>query len=111
MIIQIVKDILNLYFFYTYNIENMSFEPMFGFPPIVRKTDIKPSKQILESRGFVTTNIAGITDIMERKKKNDSFIVFGSDDESGYNDMELNDVLFNEPRKYNKISYKDNKKK
>lgn len=89
----------------------MAFEPMFGFPPIVRKTDIKPSKQTLESRGFSTTNIAGITDIMEKKKKNDAFIILGSDDESGFNDMELNSVLFDAPRTYNKISYKDNKKK
>jgi hypothetical protein len=87
------------------------FEPMGGFPPIIRDTDAKISKKTLESRGFATTNIVSITNIMEKKKKKDSFIAFGSEDETGYGDLELNTVLFDKPNEYNKISFKDVSKK
>ncbi len=87
----------------------MNFEPMGGFPPIIREEDIDTSKKTLEARGLATTSIVSISNIMEQKKKKDSFITFGSDDDNGFGtaDIVLNDILFEKPYEYNKISYKE----
>ena len=58
------------------------FEPMGGFPPIIRKNYAKISGTTLESRGFGTTNIVGIGEIINSKKKGDLYLAFGSDDDN-----------------------------
>jgi hypothetical protein len=88
----------------------MTFEPMGGFPPIVREEDTKVPKTTLESRGFAT-NIVSLTNIMEKKKKKDSFILLGSEEESGMSEMELNSAMFRKPQSYNKVMFKESKPK
>jgi len=82
----------------------MQFEPLGGFPPLIRVEDIKPTKTS-ETRGFGTTNIVSISNIMDSKKKENLFIAFGSEDEDG-NDL-LVSGLFDNPHDYNRIIYKD----
>lgn len=83
---------------------------MFGFPPIVKKKEKKISTETLESRGFSTTNIIDIADILEKKKNRESFIILGSDEENGYNseNIEISAMLNDKPHTYNKIIYNDN---
>jgi hypothetical protein len=61
----------------------MQFEPVGGFPPIIREDQAKIPEKTLESRGFATTNIVSINKIMDSKKKENIFIAFGSEDEDG----------------------------
>jgi hypothetical protein len=89
----------------------MAFEPMGGFPPIVREDDVKESKTTLESRGF-STNIVSLTNIMEKKKKKDTFILLGTEEESGMSEMELNSALLpHKPQTYSKVKFRDSTKK
>lgn len=46
----------------------MQFEPMGGFPSIIR-ADEDISEKTLESRGFATTNIVSISNIMDSKEE------------------------------------------
>jgi len=47
----------------------MQFEPVGGYPPIIRVDDAKINEKTLETRGFATTNIVSISKIMDSKKK------------------------------------------
>jgi hypothetical protein len=87
----------------------MEFEPMGGFPPIIRIDDAKVSEKTLESRGFGTTNIVSISNIMDSKKKENLFIAFGSEDEDGA--RMIDNMLDEEPHEYKDIVYKELKKK
>lgn len=81
----------------------MQFEPMGGFPSIIRADD-DISEKTLESRGFTTTNIVSISNIMDSKKKENLFMAFGSEDEDG-NDF-VKQAIFsgsNRPNEYNDI--------
>jgi len=53
---------------------SVPFEPIGGFPPIVRTEESDINKKTLESRGFATTNIVSISNIMDTKKKENLFI-------------------------------------
>lgn len=91
-------------FFYLLNLYRiMQFEPLGGFPPIVRVDD-KVVEKTLESRGFATTNIVSISNIMDSKKKENLFIAFGSDDEEAGMAQ-----YFEEPENYTGISYRETK--
>ncbi len=83
----------------------MQFEPVGGFPPIVRVDDVKIKDKTLESRGFATTNIVSINNIMDSKKKENLFVAFGSDDENGF-DISVN-LMYDKPKDYDGIVYKD----
>jgi hypothetical protein len=84
----------------------MQFEPIGGFPPIVRTDDTKINGKTLESRGFATTNIVSISNIMDSKKKENLFMAFGTEDEDGIDYNILN--MFDEnPYEYKDISYKE----
>lgn len=82
----------------------MHFEPMGGFPPIIpEENDNKPEKT-LESRGFSTTNIVSIANIMDSKKKEDLFAAFGTE-----NDSDSWKESPNRLNNFEKISYKPEK--
>ena len=82
------------------------FEPIGGFPPIVREEDVKIGEKSLESRGFSTTNIVSINKIMDSKKKENLFIAFGSDEEDGIDEF-VTGMIERTPNDYNEISFKD----
>lgn len=42
------------------------FIPLGGFPPMIKKEDVQPVKKSLESRGFSSTNILKIQDILKK---------------------------------------------
>jgi len=77
---------------------NIIFDPLGGYPPFIRKDDTRPAKSSLESRGFSSANILKIQDFLEKNKNipNSESSVGGS----------INDLIFNEPNEYTKISYK-----
>lgn len=87
----------------------MQFEPIGGFPPIIRADDAKISEKTLESRGFSTTNIVSISNIMDSKKEN-LFMAFGSEEEEGA-DFVIQGMFDEKPYEYNNIVYKDISKK
>lgn len=80
----------------------MSFEPMGGFPSIIRLKNEKVTKQTLESRGFGTTNIVSINNIMENKKKENLFIAFGTEEEDGV-DFMIDGMFTEKPYEYDKF--------
>lgn len=84
----------------------MVFEPIGGYPPIVRSDDAKIESKTLESRGFSKTNIVNIGNIMDSNKKDNLFIAFGNEDEDGVNYM-IENMLEKEPNYYNNIVYKE----
>ena len=84
----------------------MSFEPLAGFPPIIREEDTKIPEKTLESRGFSTTNIVSINKIMDSKKKENLFIAFGSEDEDGVDQL-IQEMFDKKPNEYNDIVYKN----
>lgn len=86
----------------------MSFEPMGGFPPIIIASEAKIEKETLEARGFPSINVVSIGNIMDTKKKGESFLAFGSEEEEG---NILVGLLENTPYQYTKISDKKNMKK
>jgi hypothetical protein len=86
----------------------MQFEPMGGFPPIIRNEDTKITEKTLESRGFAD-QLASISDIMRSKKKEELATAFGSDQEDGA-DFILNKLNEN-PYEFSKIEYKEMPKK
>lgn len=80
-----------------------TFRPMGGFPPIIRKSDIKESGRALDTRNFQSTNIVSISNIMNKKKKKG---FFPTPEETGRNDIKnephlLSDLLFNSDELYN----------
>ncbi len=86
----------------------MQFVPIGGFPPIILNNP-KIKNDVLESRGFTSTNIVSINNIMNSKKKEDLFIAFGSDDENDYNATGgdfFSDYLNKTPHTYQYIDYK-----
>lgn len=87
----------------------MSFEPMGGFPSIVR-SDEKVAEKTLESRGFAASNIVSIGNIMESKKKENLFLAFGADEEDGI-DLAIEGMFYHSPYEYKKISLSKKKKK
>jgi len=70
----------------------MQFEPLGGFPPLVRVEDIKITdneKKNVSTRGFSSTNIINIRNILNKQKKTYTEGKFDSDD-----------MLFNDPIEY-----------
>ena len=82
----------------------MQFEPMGGFPPIIRENDTKISEKTLESRGFATTNIVSISNIMDTKKKENLYMAFGSEEEDGI-DFIIQGMFDEKPNDYKDIIY------
>jgi len=83
----------------------MQFEPVGGFPPIVRIDDIKVDPSTLEIRGFASTNLVNIKDIITTQKKKNVFMSMDNDSETGFN---VDSFLHKKPKEYSKISYKEN---
>lgn len=83
----------------------MQFEPIGGFPPIIRADDTEIREKTLESRGFATTNIVSISNIMDNKKKENLFIAFGTEDEDGVN-YDIGNMFDINPHKFNQVKYK-----
>ena len=83
----------------------MQFEPIGGFPSIIRAEDNKIPEKTLESRGFATTNIVSINNIMDSKKKENLFMAFGSEEEDGI-DFMINAMMDRKPYEYDNIVYK-----
>ncbi|AGF85238.1 hypothetical protein QJ854_gp544 [Moumouvirus goulette] len=81
----------------------MQFQPMGGFPPIIRNKKNNIDDNILETRGFTTTNIVSIGDIINNKKKQDLYFAFGSDEEQGYDPTVMN-MIYTEPNNYTSIN-------
>ena len=48
--------------------EETQFEPMGGYPPIIKKSDLKPTKTTSSTRGFSSANILKIQDILKKGK-------------------------------------------
>ena len=84
----------------------MAFEPKGGFPSLIREDDIPITEQTLESRGFGTTNIVNISNIMENKKKENLFIAFGSEEEDGAQFL-VEKLFTDHPNEYQNIEYKN----
>jgi len=80
-------------------------DPIGGFPPIVSDTETKIGEKTLESRGFATTNIVSISNIMDSKKKENLFVAFGSEEEDG-TDFIIGGMFDRKPHEYNDIIYK-----
>ena len=83
----------------------MQFEPVGGFPPIIRVDD-NISNKTTETRGFVATNIVNIGNIMSNKKKDSMFITFGpndNDSEGGANTVDLDE----KPYEYDDIQFEE----
>ena len=91
----------------------MDFEPIGGFPPIIIIDEENIKEKTLESRGFATTNIVSIGNIMQSEKKKDLFLAFGSEEEDGYNFL-IEEMLDKKPHEYKDIKFenisKDRKK-
>jgi len=96
----------------------MQFEPMGGFPPIVRVEDAQNSQKDetnLGTRGFASTDIVSINSIMSSKKKGNLFITFGEEQEDGLGlgldldlDSELSDdILHEKPIDFQGINYRE----
>ena len=83
----------------------MAFDPIAGFPPLIRETDLIDTPLTLESRGFSTTNIVNISNIMESKKKENLFLAFGTEEEDGV-DYFIENMLDHTPNQYSDIDYK-----
>lgn len=62
--------------------ERMQFEPLGGYPPIVRTEESTISERAMETQGFATTKIVNIADIMQSKKKEDLYMAFGTEEET-----------------------------
>lgn len=84
----------------------MQFEPIGGFPPLIRVDDVKISEKTLESRGFATTNIVSINKIMDSKKKENLFVAFGSEEEDG-TDFAIEGMFNEKPYEYKDVVYKN----
>jgi len=78
--------------------EETRFEPMGGYPPIIKKSDLKPTKTTSSTRGFSSANILKIQDIL---KKGKNIPVLDTTTIGG------NDLIFNQPNDYQGIVYKN----
>ena len=78
--------------------EETQFEPMGGYPPIIKKSDLKPTKTTSSTRGFSSANILKIQDIL---KKGKNIPVLDTTTIGG------NDLIFNQPNDYQDIVYKN----
>jgi hypothetical protein len=85
----------------------MQFEPLGGFPPIVRIDDVKPVENNLGTRGFASTNIVSINNIMNSKKKGNLFIAFDNAEEEGGYDLMSDTLLYEKPIEFSGINYKE----
>uniref|UniRef100_A0A6C0C807 Uncharacterized protein n=1 Tax=viral metagenome TaxID=1070528 RepID=A0A6C0C807_9ZZZZ len=73
----------------------MQFEPLGGFPPLVRVEDVKitgDEKKNISTRGFSSANIINIRNILNQQKKTYTEGKYDSDE-----------LLFNEPIEYLKL--------
>lgn len=75
-----------------------TFIPMGGFPPLIRKSDLKNAGKALDTRNFQSTNIVSISNIMNKKKKKGFFPL---PEETGMKHIKkepqfLSDILFDE---------------
>lgn len=82
----------------------MQFKPIGGFPSIVRIGDKNISEKTLESRGFATTNIVSISNIIDAKKKENLFTAFGSEEEDG---IDTQSIFNRTPHDYDDIGMED----
>jgi hypothetical protein len=59
------------------------FEPMYGYPPLVRVSEDAVEGSVLETRGFGAkkSNVVPIGEIMNVKKKENLFLAFGDESE------------------------------
>ena len=90
---------------------------MGGFPPLVRKSDKRIEKKVLETRGYSGKDkIASIAEIMNTRKKQTLFLAFGNQDQdelgggrSDALDDYVGEILDNKMggHDYNKIVYKE----
>lgn len=78
--------------------EETQFEPMGGYPPIIKKSDLKPTKTTSSTRGFSSANILKIQDIL---KKGKNIPVLDTTTIGG------NDLIFNQPNDYQDMVYKN----
>ena len=85
----------------------MQFEPLGGFPPIIRIDDVKQVENNLGTRGFASTNIVSINSIMNSKKKGNLFIAFDNSEEEGGYDLMSDTLLYEKPIEFNGINYKE----
>jgi hypothetical protein len=83
----------------------MQFEPVGGFPPIIREDDTKISEKTLESRGFESTKFVDISKIMALDKKKNLYFAFGTGEEDG-TDFIIQGMFDQKPNEYKDIVYK-----
>ena len=88
----------------------MQFEPIGGFPALIREEDAVISEKTLESRGFATTNIVDIANIMQERKKQNLYTAFGSEEENAI-DLKIQTMFDDNPHQYEGIGYKNISKK
>lgn len=86
----------------TNNTNNPPFEPIGGYPPIIRLSDDIDEQQ-LEVRSFSNPNFVDIKNIISTKKK-DVFLKFGVNEE-GLDQMY--DSLVTTPHDYETIDFDD----
>ena len=84
----------------------MEFEPVAGFPPLIREDDTPVAEKTLESRGFATTNIVKIADIMKTKQKENLYTAFGTTEE-GAIDQKIQSFFDDKPHEYDSINYEN----
>lgn len=77
----------------------MDFKPMGGFPPIKKRNLQVPAKK-LDTRGFVSSNIVNIGNILNSTKKED-FISFNDETEDGISG--IIDKIYTSPNEYSVI--------
>jgi hypothetical protein len=89
----------------------MQFEPLGGFPPLIRVEDIKTdeSKKNIGSRGFSSANIINIKNIINKQKKPSIQTESGGSSyiENDIDFINTEKLLYNEPHQYEKIHYKE----
>lgn len=86
------------------------FVPYGGFPSIIRNVDESTDKKGLETRGFSTTNIVDIQNIMNTNKKTTMFLAFGPEDENAVHSdnsisVDLGKVFDENSQKFDGISF------
>lgn len=89
----------------------MPFEPMGGFPPIIRVNDAKIGEKTLESRGFASSNIVSINSIIDSTKKKDLFFAIGSEEEDGATDLLIDGMFDEKPHEYKDVVFEKIPKK
>ena len=77
----------------------MSFEPIGGYPGIIKKTKEINEKSALETRGFVGTTL-NVKEILNKKASNKFVVLEGNEEDGG-------DPLYNTPASFDKYHFKD----